>query len=281
MAHAIADSIDSPHSVSRGRAAQVIGTLCWREWVRFVRQKNRVFGAIGQPAIFWVLFGAGLGPTFRLPEEQAASLSYREYFFPGTVILILLFTAIFTTISVIEDRREGFLQSVLVAPISRWSMVLGKLVGGGTIALAQGLVFLLIGMTFGLRFTLLSLVLSVVFLAIAALALTALGFVFAWRTDSTQGYHALMSVVLFPMWLLSGAFFPAASGWLAWVLAINPLTYVVAGFRRLLYVGVDHPPLPAELPSMATCWTVSLLFAAITFGLSVYVAGRPSSGNLS
>ena len=90
-----------------------------REWVRFVRQRNRLVGAIGQPIIFWLLFGAGLGQSFRLPGSEGAGISYREYFFPGTVVMILLFTAIFSTISIIEDRREGFLQSVLVAPVPR------------------------------------------------------------------------------------------------------------------------------------------------------------------
>jgi ABC-2 type transport system permease protein len=117
--------------------ARVVATLSQREWIRFVRQRNRVFGAVGQPIIFWVLFATGLGPSFRLPGAADSEVSYGEYFFPGTVILILLFTAIFTTISVIEDRREGFLQGVLVAPIPRSAMVCGKLLGGTAIALAQ------------------------------------------------------------------------------------------------------------------------------------------------
>src|SRR5688572_11150285 len=181
--------------------------LCRREWVRFVRQPNRVFGAIGQPLIFWLLFGAGLGPSFRLPGV-ADELSYREYFFPGTLVLILLFTAIFATISIIEDRREGFLQSVLVAPIPRWSMVLGKVLGGSLIALAQATLFLLLGYTLGLKMGPVVLLSVVGYLFIVALAMTALGFVIAWRMDSTQGFHAIMSVFLLPMWLLSGAFFP-------------------------------------------------------------------------
>jgi ABC-2 type transport system permease protein len=171
-----------------------------REWVRFIRQRSRVLGAIGQPVLFWVLFGAGLGPTFRLPGA-AGDVTYREYFFPGTLVLIVLFTAIFTTISIIEDRREGFLQSVLVAPVPRWSMVLGKLAGGTAIALAQGLVFLALAPTLGLRLGLASLAGTAAFLTLLAFALTALGFVFAWRLDSTQGFHAVMSLVFMPLWL--------------------------------------------------------------------------------
>src|SRR5437762_12572346 len=106
----------------RPRPWLVAASLCRREWVRFVRQPNRVFGAVGTPVLFWLLFGAGLGPSFRVPGTAGQNLGFAEYFFPGTLILILLFTAIFSTISIIEDRREGFLQSVLVAPIPRWSM---------------------------------------------------------------------------------------------------------------------------------------------------------------
>src|SRR3954465_3069369 len=137
---------------ARPRPWLAVGTLCQRQWVRFVRQRNRVVGAIGQPLIFWLLFGLGLGPSFQMPGA-AAGLSYREYFFPGSLVLILLFTAIFATISIIEDRREGFLQSVLVAPIPRWAMVLGKVLRGSLLALAQGLLFLLLALTIQVSFT--------------------------------------------------------------------------------------------------------------------------------
>src|ERR1700688_942577 len=143
-----------PTAPPRVRPCLAAATLAQREWVRFARQPNRVFGAIGQPITFWLLFGAGLGPTFRMAGDEAARVSYRAYFFPGSLILILLFTAIFATISIIEHRREGFLQSVLVAPIPRWSMVLGKVAGGSLIALVEGLVFLALGLSLGLHFTL-------------------------------------------------------------------------------------------------------------------------------
>ncbi|HEX4130279.1 MAG TPA: ABC transporter permease [Pirellulales bacterium] len=263
---------------------RVIWSLAARELVRFFRQRNRVIGALGQPLIFWLLFSAGLGPSFRLPGSGTGEggESYAEYFFPGTVALILLFTAIFATISIIEDRREGFLQSVLVAPIPRWSMVLGKLLGGTLVAVAQGLLFLLLGLTLGLHYSVVSLVAITAFMFTLALALTGLGFVIAWRMDSTQGFHAVMSVFLFPMWLLSGAFFPAEHGWLAWVLAANPMTYGVAGLRQLLYLhpGAEAGAATLALPSLATCWIVTLLFAAITFAASCKMAGTRTTGDL-
>src|SRR6476620_12802000 len=128
---------NQPATVS---AWPVIFTLSQRELVRFFRQKNRVFGALGQPIIFWLLFGAGLGAA-KVDENK---LDY-SHFFPGTLVMILLFTAIFATISIIEDRREGFLQGVLVAPIPRWTMVLGKVLGGTAIAMLQGVMFIILG----------------------------------------------------------------------------------------------------------------------------------------
>jgi ABC-2 type transport system permease protein len=258
----------------------VAGSLCRRELVRFFRQRNRVFGALAQPTVFWLLFGAGLGPTFRVPGVASEELGYREYFFPGTVVLILLFTAIFTSISIIEDRREGFLQSVLVAPIPRWSMVVGKLLGGTSIALSEGFLFLLLSYTTGIAPGLVALVASAAFMFVVAFALSGLGFIFAWRTDSTQGFHAVMSVVLFPMWLLSGSFFPAEAGVLGWIATFNPLTYGVAGLRRLLYLGQADPPLPPGLPSLTTCLAVTFAFAALTFALSCFAAGKRTTGDL-
>lgn len=262
-------------------------TLGAREWVRFIRQPNRVFGAIGQPLIFWLLFGVGLGPSFRVPGGTG-ELSYQEYFFPGSLILILLFTSIFATISIIEDRREGFLQSVLVAPIPRWSMVLGKVLGGTAIALVQGLVFLALGLTLGLRFGPFQFAAIVALLFTVALELTALGVVIAWRMDSTQGFHAIMSVFLMPMWLLSGAFFPPRSwsdamSWgerlLAAVMAVNPLTFGVAGLRRLIYGSLESA-LPPGTPSLALCWGVTIVFAAAMFTLAWKVAGTRTTGDL-
>src|ERR1044071_3531176 len=109
-------------------------TLWQREIVRFYRQRNRIIGALLSPLVFWFVIGSGIGPSFRVGSAPNG-MRYLEYFYPGTLILIMLFTAIFFTISIIEDRREGFLQSVLVAPTPRWAMVLGKIVGGSLIAL--------------------------------------------------------------------------------------------------------------------------------------------------
>lgn len=266
---------------------QAAWSLCRREWVRFVRQKNRVFGAIGQPLFFWLLFGVGFGSSFQMgastPGGVADKYAYFEYFFPGTLVLILLFTAIFATISVIEDRREGFLQSVLVAPIPRWSMVLGKLLGGTLIAVAQGSLFVLLGYTLHLHLGPLALLAVVGWMFIVALELTALGFSLAWRMDSTQGFHAVMSVLLLPMWLLSGAFFPAKDGFLHWIIMLNPLTYGVAGLRRLLYWDAPsemREKALAALPPAWACGLVTLVFCVAMFALAWRISAGRTTGDL-
>ncbi|MDA7980700.1 MAG: ABC transporter permease [Pirellulales bacterium] len=252
-------------------------SLGYREWLRFVRQRNRVIGAIGQPVIFWVFLSAGLQESFT--AAGTSDVQFLEYFFPGTMMLIVLFTAIFTTISVIEDRREGFMQSVLVAPIPRFSLVAGKLAGGASLAMAQAVVFLALGLIWGMPFPALGLLAGMAFLLICAVALTGLGFILAWRMDSVQGFHAVMSVFLIPMWLLSGAFFPASNPWLAWVMAVNPMTYLMAGFRWLLYLGSEER-IAAGTPGLAVSLLVSFAFCAVMFWASCRIAQARVRGDV-
>lgn len=260
--------------------------LAWREIIRFVRQRNRIIGTLGTPLVFWLLFGAGLSSTFRLGPE-GESQNFLQYYFPGSLVLILLFAAIFSSISIIEDRREGFLQSVLVAPIPRWSMVLGKVLGGATIAWLQGLIFLLLALTLKIEASLANVLALAALLAVAAIGITAVGFVIAWRMDSTQGFHAVMNLVLMPMWLLSGAFFPipawrSGAGMSDYALhaamRLNPLTYAVSGARQLLY-GASSPENFWQ-PSLGVCWLVTAAFAVATIALATSVARQRTTGDL-
>jgi ABC-2 type transport system permease protein len=254
-----------------------VRALAWRELLRFFRQRTRVIGALGQPVLFWVLFGAGLHGSFRPPAWAPADMTYQEYFFPGVAVLIVMFTAIFSTISIIEDRREGFLQGVLVAPVSRLAIVLGKLCGGAALAVVQSGLFLALAPFLNLPLSPLTAIEVLLFLTLLAVALTSLGFLIAWPLDSTQGFHAIMSVFLMPMWLLSGAFFPAEeSGWLSWVIRANPLTYGVAGLRRLLYAG-ESLPVAAGFPPLSVCVVVTVAFCLVCIGISVWLAERRTS----
>jgi len=236
-------------------------TLWWREVVRFYRQKARVVGVILSPLLFWVVLGSGFGTSFR-SGQASGQQNYLDYFFPGTLVMIILFTAIFTMMSVIEDRNEGFLLSVLVAPVPRAAIVLGKVLGGTTLAAVQGMIFLLFAPLVGVHFTLTS------------FALTALGFAIAWPMDSTQAFHAIINLFLIPLWLLSGALFPLskASQWIRWLMYANPLTYGVEALRTLMY-----PDAPSSFSfefSLTASILTLLLFALFMFGLAFVLANR-------
>lgn len=246
-------------------------SLARRELVRFFRQPSRVIGAAGSPLLFWLLIGFGFSGSFRLPGAPRET-AYQEYFFPGVVLLVVLFSAIFTTISVIEDRREGFLQGVLAAPVPAAVLVAGKVAGGGAIAWLQGLAMLLLAPLAGIPLGAAALLATAVLLAWLALALTAVGFAFAWRVDSTQGFHAVMNLLLVPAWLLSGALFPAAgaAGWIAGVMRANPLTYGLAALRASLYGGTV--PAGAGSPAPGLALAVTALFGVAAFAAAVAVA---------
>jgi ABC-2 type transport system permease protein len=248
-----------------------VGTLCWREIVRFVRQRSRVMGAFAQPLVFWLLLGGGLRASFRPPGVPEV-MSYVEYFYPGAIALVLLFTAIFSTISVVEDRREGFLQGVLVAPLNRATIVLGQALGGTALALIQGMLFLLFAPAVDISLSGLGALSGVGVMFLMAFSLTSLGLVIAWRMDSTQGFHAIMNLILLPIWLLSGAFFPASGvpPWLGWVMQVNPLTYGMAALRHCLYLG--YPVGAGEVPALAPSLLVMTIFCILTFLFAIQAA---------
>jgi len=242
--------------------------LCARDVVRFYRQRSRIVGALGTPVVFWLLLGSGLGRSFRLGPDGVVQAGYIEYFYPGTLALIVLFTAIFSTISVIEDRHAGFLQGVLVAPVSRASIVVSKIFAGATLALIQAALFLLLAPVAQIEVRPGSLPMLGLVLASLAFALTGLGFILAWLLDSTQGFHALMNLVLVPMWMLSGAVFPAvgAAGWIRAVMVVNPMTYGVSAIRAVL----TGTPAPGDPPvALSLVVIVSFGAAALTIGTVV------------
>jgi len=248
-------------------------TLLWREVVRFCRQRSRLVGAFVQPLVFWLLLGGGLRASFHPPGTPPGT-SYVEYVYPGIIAMVLLFTAIFATISVIEDRRMGFLQGVLVSPVSRSSIVLGQALGGTTLALVQGIIFLLLAPAAGVPLTVASVLWMVLVMFLVAFGLTSLGLVIAWRLESTQGFHAVMNLILLPMWVLSGAFFPATGvpGWLGWTMRLNPLTYGMAALRRCLYLG--NPAAAGPVPHLTPALGIIVLFGVLAFIAATDAARR-------
>ncbi|HEX7009996.1 MAG TPA: ABC transporter permease, partial [Phycisphaeraceae bacterium] len=230
-------------------------TLWQREMVRFLRQRNRVIGALATPLMFWLVLGSGLNHAQVAspggPSDQG--MGYMAYFYPGTLVLILLFTAIFSTISVIEDRREGFLQAVLAAPAPRLAIVLGKVLGGASLAVGQGLLFLLLWPIAGGSLSLGGLLAAAGAMAVLSMGLMALGLCIAWPMDSTAGFHAIMNLFLMPMWFLCGAVFPVATApvWMRAIMLANPLTYGYSVLARLLH-GPGTPAAAVPLPLALT-----------------------------
>lgn len=247
-------------------------SLWWREVVRFYRQRARVVGVIASPLLFWIVIGSGFGTSFRSSNAPGGQ-RYLEFFFPGALIMIVLFTAIFTMMSVIEDRKEGFLLSVLVAPVPRTAIVLGKVMGGTTLSAIQGMIFLIFAPFAGVHLQVVSVLLVAVVVFLVSFSLTALGFAIAWPMDSSQAFHGIVNLFLIPLWLLSGALFPlaGASGWIRIIMRLNPLTYGVEALRTLLYPGAETSfPLPTAMATLA-------LFSLLMFGLALLMANRRST----
>ena len=244
-------------------------SLWWREVIRFYRQKSRVVGVIASPLVFWLVLGSGFGTSFR-SGDAAGQEHYLDYFYPGALIMIVLFTSIFTMMSVIEDRKEGFLLSVLVAPVPRSAVVLGKVLGGTTLSAIQGLIFLAFSPLVGVHLGLGQFIMVVVTVVLVSFALTALGFAIAWPMDSNQAFHAIINLFLIPLWLLSGALFPLsrASAWLRLLMQINPLTYGVEALRTLLY-----PNSPSQF-SLGTSMGLLLAFSIVMFLVAFLIANR-------
>jgi ABC-2 type transport system permease protein len=223
-------------------------TLWQRELVRFWRQKSRVMGVVASPLVFWLLIGYGSNDLAR--------------FYSGALVLTVLFSAIFSTISIIEDRREGFLLSMLVSPAPRTSMVLGKIMGSATLAWIQGLIFLAFAPLAGVRIGFLELLPVAASIFLISFTLTGLGFVIAWKMNSTAGFHGIMNLLLVPMWMVSGSLFPMATahGWIRVVMWVNPLTYSISLLNHTL-----------ELPN-AVPGTLASLAVTAAFGVALLLA---------
>ncbi|MBF0176812.1 MAG: ABC transporter permease [Magnetococcales bacterium] len=245
---------------------RVIRSLARRELVRFFRQRHRVVGSLAQPLLIWLFLGAGFSSSFKAPGQE--HISYLEYFYPGILMMMMLFSGIFSTITIIEDRQQGLLQEVLVAPVSRMAIVLGKVLGAMGVALVQSVVLLVAAPFLGLHVGVGSFLLLLLGLVIGSLGFTALGFLMAWRMETTAGFHAVMSVFLMPLWMLSGSLFPMdhLPGWLWWVMMANPVTHALKLIRLPLYENsqtlLTHPDYLLAL-GVSALWAVGCLVLAL------------------
>ena len=240
-----------------------VQVLWWRDVVRFFRQPSRVLGALAQPILFWWVIGSGYSGSFR-SSGSGSPAGYMGFFYPGVLAMVILFSAIFATITVVEDRKEGFLQAVLAGPGSRLSTVLGKVLGSTSVGLLQAALFLLLAPAAGVRLAQVNFPLLALVMVLTGVALTSLGVTLAWWVKSTSGYHAVMSVLLIPMWVLSGGMFPreGAGPAVAAMMTANPLRFTVDGLRRALLGDAAAAAASPSCASMSTVLVVLGLFCA-------------------
>ena len=213
-----------------------IYVLWRRDLMRFFSRPSRLAATLLQPLILWLILGSGMAPTFGL---SGGEISYSEYFFPGAVMMVLVFSSVFSTVTIIEDRSAGFIQMVLAGPGSRSALVVGKCLGATSVALLQVSVFILMAPLAGIELSNIawSLLLSVMMLM--SLGLTAFGFFVAWLVNSANGYNAVQMTLLMPLWVLSGAIFPPHldASVLGYLMRSNPIAYGMTGLRHAFYEG--------------------------------------------
>jgi ABC-2 type transport system permease protein len=208
--------------------------ILWlRQVKKYFRARSRIIGSLGQPLLFLLVFGFGFGSIF----QQAGQGNYIQFLAPGVIMMSVLFTAIFSGIDLIWDRQFGFLKETLVAPVPRWQIMLGKTLGGATIASFQGAIVLILSLFVGFKiYDPLMLPAAALFIFLVAVLFTSLGIAIASMIEDMQGFQLIMNFLVMPIFFLSGALFPLQNLPIALdvVTRIDPLTYGVDGVRQAL-----------------------------------------------
>jgi ABC-2 type transport system permease protein len=228
---------------------RAIYIVWYRDLLRFWRDRPRIVISLAQPLLFLVVFGAGLGSSLGGAfggGGAAGSLSYAQFVYPGIIGMAVLFASVFGAMSIVWDREFGFLKEILVAPIDRSTVAIGKALGGATQALIQGLILLVLAPFVGVTLTLQSVLLLIPFVFVLAFGLSSMGVALASRMKSLQGFQIVMNFLMMPMFFLSGSLFPLAGvpDWMAVLSRLNPATYGMDPLRRIV--------LGAGLPAEAT-----------------------------
>ncbi|OPX93342.1 MAG: Inner membrane transport permease YadH [Syntrophorhabdus sp. PtaB.Bin006] len=224
---------------------KVIYILWLRQLKRYVRSKARIIGSLGQPLLFFLALGFGFGPIY----TKAGGGSYIQFLAPGIIIMSILFTATFSGIEVLWDRQFGFLKETLVAPVSRLRIILGRIFGGATVAVVQGLIVFGLCLAVGFRPVSYSLLpLALVYMILMAITFTALGTAIASFLEDMQGFQIIINFLVMPMFFLSGALFPLQNlpKPVVIISALNPLAYGVDGLRGTL-INMVHFGLVTDL----------------------------------
>ncbi|MHB8632959.1 MAG: ABC transporter permease [Thermoplasmatota archaeon] len=268
----------NPDALHIGSELRTAGMVWRRELIRFTRNRVRIVGGLVQPLLFLFVLGYGLGSLV----GSNNGIDYKKFVFPGTLAMSVVFTALFGAISIVWDREFGFLREMLVAPVSRASIIIGKILGGATVATLQGTIMLLLAPVIGLRVTFILVVEVLGGMALMAFALTSFGVFVASRMKKMEGFQAVMQFLLFPLIFLSGAMFPLRNvpNWLSVLAHLDPITYAIDPIRRFVIGGQFPDGVPQAVTDQFGLglqlfgWTVpiALEMGAVTLFALVFLA---------
>jgi len=242
--------------------------MVWhRDILRYFREKSQIYGSLARPVLWLFVLGTGLRGSY----GRVQNADYTQFIFPGIVAMAAIFTSIQSAISIIWDREFGFLKEILVAPVSRTSIVLGKGLAGTTLSLVQGTIILLLSPLVSVGIPLANIVPLLLVIALMSFSLTGIGIVIAARMTSFQGFGTIMNFLIMPMWFLSGALFPVDSlpAWLGVLVRLNPLTYGVDLIRSLV-LGFSYQAPVLDLLFLAVFGTLTTAAAVFFFNRGEY-----------
>src|SRR3989338_2758749 len=244
---------------------KAIYVIVSREFKRFFRQRGRLIVTFARPILWLFVVGAGFTRLVNIP----AGMNYKQFLLPGIIGMTILFSSIFSSISVVWYREFGFLREMLVAPISRTTIVMGKLLSGAALSVLQGMVLLLISPLLGMKITFAGFLAMVILIALLSLAITAMGLFIASFLTSLEGFNVIMNFIVLPMFFLSGALYPMNKlpEILKYFTYVNPLSYGVDAFKHILFE--NNGTLGAEFPLLLDIG-VLILFSVIMITLASY-----------
>jgi ABC-2 type transport system permease protein len=251
-----------------GKELRAIFTIWLRDLLRFVRDRGRIIASLVQPLLFLFIFGSGLAPS--ISGLGGGEVNFTQFLFPGILSMTVLFTSIFAAVSVVWDREFGFLREVMVAPVSRFSVAIGKVAGGSTVAMIQGAIILVLAPALGIKMSFGQVVVLLALMLLLAAVMSSLGILIAARQRTMEGFQMIMNFLLLPMFFLSGAFFPLRNLplWLDWLAKADPVSYGVDPLRQVV-LRRALPPLAIQALRLHPIGIDVLIMAA--FGLAFIV----------
>src|SRR5256714_7590738 len=268
---------------TRAASLKAIYIIWYRDILRYWRDRWRLVASLAQPLLFVVVFGSGLSSALGRGGlfGSRSGLSYVQFMYPGIIGMSILFSAIFGAMSIVWDREFGFLKEVLVAPIDRWAVAIGKALGGTTQAMIQGLILLVLAPFIGVKLSLLTVVELIPLAAVLAFGLASFGVAIASMMKSLQGFQVVMNFLMIPMFFLSGALFPLTNlpGWMTWLTRLDPASYGIDPIRRVVLSNSGLPnvnslgltingqllAIPMEAAIMFAFGAVLLIVAVVMF----------------